>query len=523
MISVALEPHQQNDTGAQAIARFVPVDDPWAWVDDPTLNLWAHGKRITRRDLARWEKKYNKKPPDDDPRFQAHSHDRDLDKIRGNPDETGEYPPARNKQKSTYLEDVWIRMIDARMEFPTSIKLQAVGYAPTYHTPCFSGGGKASAKTRIAEDDFAPAERPSLTEWQFWEDRINESIARFQLQFPGEPKFIVRQDTSGNLVGQNLRTIRRTTQVQPQREQEKDAHFQEYKRRRNAGTATEVDEVIMTTHFGETLAAAGRKVGKSKEAMKKLRQRYLPKRKLKAGLLEAVGTLLDGERGWFLTVSLPRRRTYLYKLDALENATREQREDAIKRGRLDEAIRMFVAEVKRVGTNKCYGADGELTPEGKKIMYAIRDNVCKAFSEGHVIGSFDCAGPGICPTCSPAVVSPLAARLKEALPGVGNGKTSCYVFSGWYRIRPDSCPIGERRSRSRGIVQQDGTGVAPATRFGQRSESATGRRTVDATNILHGLDHGHVHIQVCLRTRLHRSMGRSPWREHRSLRTSSLE
>jgi hypothetical protein len=297
--------------------------------------------------------------------------------------------------------------------------------------PALPGGrGGAGAKTQIKEKDFVPAELPSESELQFWEDKINASIDDykrerevFRFDHPddvysydrGQP--IVRQDRHGNLVGQHFNTVKRTTTSALQRRQDIDKRMKlkVIQRRMEAGENTkklELEKIVMRTYFGNTAAEVGKIVGKGRKAVQKIKERIGPKKKSWSGVDRAIEGMMDrGDRGWFIVVKLPFRSAYLCRLNILETATAEEIDEAVNLGLVEEATRMWSDELVRIGRNKMTNETGDFTEEAKVRMKEIHDRVRKAFKGGHVVGHFFCEGPGTCEICSPRPVeSPSAAK-----------------------------------------------------------------------------------------------------------------
>jgi hypothetical protein len=296
------------------------------------------------------------------------------------------------------------------------------------------GRGGAAAKTQIAEEDFVPAELPTASEMRWLEDLFNKEIDDykrerevFRFDHPddfynwcvGQP--VVRQDRHGNLVGQHFNTVKRTTVSRPKRQQEKDARMAEIRRRKEAGETGEkmkLDELAMTTYFDRTLAEAGKLVGKGKEAMKKRRQRIVPKttseQEYDDMLWKAVRTTyptIEDERpGWHALVKLERRPPYYYKLDVPARVTESEIDDAVNRAARAETIRIAAAEADRVGLKKLSKQDGKLNDAGLKVLRETRARVFKAFDEAeiHDLYFHDLrTEPN-----SPAVISPPAATVE---------------------------------------------------------------------------------------------------------------
>ncbi len=284
-------------------------------------------------------------------------------------------------------------------------------------------GGRcgASAKTKIAEEDFTPAELPSESLWRVFEDLFNKEIDDFAEQHPGEPQPIVHQDRHGNLVGQHFNMVRRTTASQPKRQQELDARMAEIRRRKEAGETGEkmkLDELAMTTYFDRTLAEAGKLVGKGKETMKKRRQRIVPKtmseQEYDDMLWKAVRatypTIEDERPGWHALIKLERRPPYFYKLDVPARVTEDEIDDAVNRAARAETIRIAAAEADRVGLKKLSKEDGKLNDAGLKVLRETRARVFKAFEEAEIHDLYfkDLRTE----SNSPAVMSPPAALVK---------------------------------------------------------------------------------------------------------------
>jgi hypothetical protein len=307
------------------------------------------------------------------------------------------------------------------------------------------GRGGGAAKLQIKEEDFVPAESsPAESEMRWWEDIINKSITDFAEQHPGEPQPIVRQDRHGNLAGQHFNMVRRTTASRPKRQEEMDARMAEIRRRKEAGETGEkmkLDELVMTTYFDRTLAEAGKLVGKGKEAMKKRRQRIVPKemsgQEYDEMLWKAINTtyptIEDEQPGWHALVKLERRPHYFYKLDVPARVTESEIDDAVNRAARAETIRIAAAEADRVGLKKLTKEDGKLNGAGWKVFRETRARVFKAFDEAeiHDLSFEDCRKDLLvseleirdvsfedsrAEPCggsqSPAVMSPLAAKVE---------------------------------------------------------------------------------------------------------------
>jgi len=276
------------------------------------------------------------------------------------------------------------------------------------HVPAIPGGrGGAAAKTQIKEKDFVPAELPSESERRWWEDRINQSISDFAAQHPDEAPPIVRQDRHGNLAGQHFNMIRRTTTSASQRRQEVDKamRIKVIQQRMAAGENSERlerDLIVMRSYFGETLAEVGRILGKGKEAMKKRRQRLIKEQKEPWMGMIGVACLFESvDPGWYMILRPLRRPVYIYKIDARKEATEAQLDEAVNVGARLETARIFMNEVERVG-NKNMTTNGVFDDHANATLAKIRDRTYKAFKEGDLVYHE-----------SPAVMSPLAARLRE--------------------------------------------------------------------------------------------------------------
>jgi hypothetical protein len=283
-----------------------------------------------------------------------------------------------------------------------------------------TGNGGASAPKWTPEKNrgiwMVNLEQPAESAWQFWEDQINEAITRFAREHPKDTEFyepppIIRQDREGRLVGQKLSMDRRTTVSKPGKPEELDHLVDLYRRRRDAGTLTNKDEIVLRSYFDQrTNAKKGAEVGKTKEGFRSMVRRY---GQPMAGLSEAFQKMLDEKgRGWFVVVKLSRRRAYLYKLDIEDkHATDEDIQASKKRGASEEWRRMAHAEVERVGAEK-FVTNDVVNEDGRKLIHDTRVRVESAFKRGHLIGSFDC-DPQTCTLCSTRSLTAPAARVRE--------------------------------------------------------------------------------------------------------------
>jgi hypothetical protein len=414
---------------------------PW-FVDEPMVaSDWVRDVPNNADTLlSDWRAKYSKQHTEvKDPNIER----QDPIFIKPKP-QKAENVPGPNKTPS------WITIIDARHTFlkPAGLSkwtmIVVADGTPEHRTPgedCFSepprpredvgwriegrdenarlvpeipgGRGGAGAKLQIAEEDFVPAELAAESETRWWEDRINKSITDFAEQHPGELQPIVRQDRNGNLVGQHFNLIKRTTISEPKRQQEMDARMAEIRRRKAAGETGEkirLDELAMTTYFDRTLAEAGKLVGKGKEAMKKRRQRIVPKEMseqeyddmLWKAVRATYPTIEDERPGWHALIKLERRPPYYYKLDVPARAAESEIDDAVNRAARAETIRIAAAEADRVGLKKLSKEDGKLNDAGLKVLRDTRARVFKAFEEAeiHDLSFKDCRTEP-CESCLP--------------------------------------------------------------------------------------------------------------------------
>jgi len=375
------------------------------WIaQDPNLKSTLRmNKRFKPRRLPKWQKK---------------KFDKDLQGADGEYDTAPlATPKAKSWRKAYELEDALIRKIDNKESFPIQAQAGSPSSRVIDQERNRSCRWPNAAKPQLPQDESA--KRPAKSVQDFWETKINAAIDEYVREqklfnhdhpdvYHDEGKPIWRQDKNGNLVGQQLTTVRRTMVSHPQREQEMDAKIATFAQRKASGAATKREEAAMISYF-TTLAEAGAPISKGKEAMKKIRQRlYAPT----AGLSEVIDTLWDGkERGWFIIVKLRRRPAYLYPLDVPDNATDDQLAEAIDRGVLAEAVRISAAELVRKGLKKLTTPGGEATEEAKAMMDAIWARVSGAFKKGYLVRNSDCHDPE-CPSCSSRSMSPPDAKVE---------------------------------------------------------------------------------------------------------------
>jgi hypothetical protein len=259
---------------------------------------------------------------------------------------------------------------------------------------------------------FRAAKKVSEAELRDWEKNLKLEVARSKLKH-----YIQPQGRDGRLPGLKITKTRRTTRSPSKAQLQRHEKLLQIGLHKLHGIKgledlTTAEAIAMTTLFGRGMREAGEMLGKGSKAMQKFRERWLAPRKnamFGPGFQKAfVESMQRQDRGWFIVVKMEHRPSYLYRLDAPESATAEQRLDAVNRGSELESARMAQAEIERVGSKKLHDERGQLNSRGRQIVQLTEARVRKAFEKGHIIGSFDCNDPG-CEMCPPAVVSPIAA------------------------------------------------------------------------------------------------------------------
>lgn len=285
------------------------------------------------------------------------------------------------------------------------------------------GGGSAKPANKhvgLKEiKDFKPAERPSDSELQFWEDRLNAVGKREQEEAkakiegnPGssyaehwEARSIWPQDRDGKMAGMKPFEEPRTTQLPKQedldakmlriREFNESETYKRLAELKEKGAsdyqlrlvlASSGDDLLakVLMDLGMTSAGAGKRVGiKGNSMVQRKRRDGLNRRQ--PVISEAIKNSAPQEEGWFQVVRLKGRKAYLVKLDMPTEPTDEQYDFAIWSARNEEPTRMFLNKLKEVGRGKLMTPDGNLTEEGRELLNDLRIKVREAFDKGMVL------------------------------------------------------------------------------------------------------------------------------------------
>jgi hypothetical protein len=415
--------------------KFTPADNAWwskfgnvnKWLE--RLKEWGFFDQPTDTKLARWLQKHSTVRKDgtrvykqfDEPHFHDKgSRDRRMngDGRRKQGDDGGYQAPKRSMdEKRRALEDRMLDRLACEKFDEAEAKFKPIRLGVTdpfwadrpiepapHHWPnleCFSengGDAGAGAKTQIAEEDFKPAQLPSESELQFWNGRLN-NLADVS------DGCIVRQDSNGNLTGTKLYAPRTTTS--PQRQEEMDqamerriavaqqadlSSIEEVRKKVGEGVSEqEVGEqllqrlperlgIMLLMDYGLSAQKAGEKVGKSKEAMKKMRQRD----QIRKPIISEASAKRDPRcHGWHIVVKLPSRPAYLCKLDVRDQATDDEMEIAVNVALHKEGTRLFMNAIKDAGIVKTM-PNNKLNDAGKAIIRESWERTCKAFHEGMI-------------------------------------------------------------------------------------------------------------------------------------------
>jgi hypothetical protein len=183
----------------------------------------------------------------------------------------------------------------------------------------------------------------------------------------------------------------------PKKEQRKEELKQELRDRSEAGQAFTEEESILYVGFLEddTAADVGYFLGKGKEAMKKKFQRLVKPKITDEVFLKALYKLYPdavskGVEGWHILIKLPQSAPYFVRLDAAEDATEEQLEEAIASSAKEETIRFSVDRLVKDGKVRSSFEPGDensfgpMTPEGKERCRPLWAKVRQAFKDGDV-------------------------------------------------------------------------------------------------------------------------------------------
>jgi hypothetical protein len=271
----------------------------------------------------------------------------------------------------------------------------ALGLKPTtVFTPANMGN---------AEENFKVI---SESEWQLWETRLNVEVDDYEREqevfnhdhpdeYHDEGKPIWRQDRSGNLVGQNFNTVRRTTESRPQRAKELDDTMEEARRRRIDSTLTKEDEITLTTLFGKPVDVAAGELNISEAAVTKRTQRFgrdAIERMSQEEIGEMIGKAVretyptDGEEksGWHILIRMPRCAPYVrYLGDLPEIVSGEVIQKAWTDTFRAERHRLILAKIKKKGLmQNGFTSTNELKDSTKRLIDELSFALHKGFRRG---------------------------------------------------------------------------------------------------------------------------------------------
>ena len=416
--------------------EFTPADNAW-WSKFGDLNKWLERLKEwgffdqpTDTKLARWLQKHSTVRKDgtrvykqfDEPHFHSKgSHDRRMngDGRRKQGDDGGYQAPKRSMdEKRRMLENRMVDRLSGEKFDEVAARFKPIRLGVTdplwgdrpvapapRHQPnleCFAANGGdagAGAKTQIAEEHFKPAKLPSESELQFWNDRLNNLA-------DASDGCIVRQDSNGNLTGTKLYSPRTTTSRQRQEEvdeamerriaiaQQADLRSIEELRKKVGDGISEQEvatrllnllperlRIMLLLDQGLTAAEASNRIGKSKEAIKKMHQRDGIRKPI---ISEALAKRGARSRGWHIVVKLSRRPAYLFKLDLRDQATDDEMELAVNVALHNEGTRLFMNAIKDAGIVKTM-PNNKLNEAGTAIIRESWERTCKAFDEGMIL------------------------------------------------------------------------------------------------------------------------------------------
>jgi len=422
--------------------KFTRADVVW-WARYGRPQEWLKWQRLFDQpgdaQLSRWHKKYNK----------IGNSPTDPNVARMKNFWLGSVPPKQEKLTTDFAQNMgwddhevphipkhrptWLKAKEMEDKFVRVAGAQApkllispIPELAPYHRPvynCFAtGDAGAGAKLQIAEKNFKPAELPPASELQFWEDRLNKIADE-------SDGYIVRQDRNGNLTGTKLYTPR--TSVDPRRQEELDQAMErriaiaqqqdlraiEEMRAKVGDGVSEHDVarfllsaiperlcVMLLMDQGMTAREAGKRIGKSRENTKKMRQRDVPT----PIISEAVAKRDPQCRGWHIVVKLPYRDPYLYKLDCEATASEDKIEVAINLALHKEGTRLFMNAIRDAGIVKTM-PNSKLNAMGKEIVRKSWERTCEAFDKGKIVF--------ICCVAFPGCTKPECKELTCLIPG----------------------------------------------------------------------------------------------------------